>query len=120
MRDAWNILDFIIVLSSYISLIYESEESTLGSSVMSLRGLRTLRVLKPLRTFTRIKSLRVIITTILEAIPLLKYTILILIFYFVIFATAGLNLFMGLFKYQCVRIETGISDENMVCGYTSC
>ena len=87
---------------------------------MSLRGLRTLRVLKPLRTLTRIRSLKIIINTIIEAIPLLKYTILIVTFYFMIFATAGLNLFMGIFKMRCINIETGIPDETILCGSQVC
>lgn len=61
LRDGWNILDFIIVITSFMSKI--------GSSNSSISGLRALRVLRPLRTVSTVKALRVIIVTLFAAIP---------------------------------------------------
>ena len=47
LRDYWNILDFIIIVSGYIPLIF-------GNSSMNLSVLRALRVLRPLRTISSV------------------------------------------------------------------
>ena len=84
LRDAWNFLDFIIVSSSYIPLVLTS------SSGVNLTSLRSLRVLRPLRTISTVKSLRKILSGLFSAIPLLKDSIIVLLFFYVIFAIAGL------------------------------
>ena len=102
LRDPWNILDFVIVSLAYVQIILQPESSSLeslkiikkhdnsqGSSV-SLGGLRAFRVLRPLRTIQRIEGLKVLVTALLTAMPLLRDTIIILLFFFMIFAVAGL------------------------------
>lgn len=84
LRDAWNILDFIIVASSYIPYVLTS------SSGVNLTSLRSLRVLRPLRTISTVKSLRKILSGLFSAVPLLKDSIIVLLFFYVIFAIAGL------------------------------
>ena len=54
LRDTWNILDFIIVVSGYISLI-------LSGGGVNLSVLRSFRVIRPLRTISSIEGLRVIV-----------------------------------------------------------
>lgn len=45
LRDAWNILDFIIVLSGWAETVF---------STVNLSALRTLRILRPLRSISSI------------------------------------------------------------------
>ena len=47
LKDYWNILDFVIILSGYVTLIF-------SSSSLNLSVLRALRVLRPLRTISSI------------------------------------------------------------------
>ena len=54
LRDSWNILDFIIVVSGLISLTSDSE-------IGFFKVLRILRVLRPLRLITRVKGLKLVI-----------------------------------------------------------
>jgi len=65
-------------------------------------------VLRPLRAVTSIKGLQVLVIAVLKSIPLLKDTFLILTFFFLIFAIAGLQLLTGLTKQVCVHIDTGM------------
>lgn len=81
IRDAWNILDFIIVIIGYIS--------TFGSSSINISSLRVFRVLRPLRTVTKIEGLRLQVTALISALPLLLDTVIVLLFFFLIFAIAG-------------------------------
>ena len=118
LRDYWNILDFIIVVTAYIPLVFNS-----GS--VDLKALRSLRVLRPLRTISSVKSLRTVVTTILTAIPLLINALFILFFVLFIFSIAGLQLFAGLLKKRCFDPVTGkvFFDENgkdIVCGARDC
>ncbi len=84
LRDAWNIMDFVIVTTAYIPIIFSS-----GSGV-NLTSLRSLRVLRPLRTISTIKDLKMILAALFSAIPLLQDAIIILIFFYMIFAIGGL------------------------------
>ena len=87
MRDPWNDLDFVIVGSAWLT---EIQTLVGGSSNISLGALRAFRVLRPLKAVTSIKGLQVLVVAVLKSIPLLKDTFMILIFFFLIFAIAGL------------------------------
>lgn len=92
LRDSWNILDFTIVMSSYLQMMI--------SSGTNLNVLRSFRVLRPLRTISGIEGLRVIVTVLMKSISLLLDILIILMFFFIIFAIAGLNLWFGVLKYR--------------------
>ena len=64
LRDSWNILDFIIVLSAYLPLIINSES-------MNISVLRSFRVLRPLRAISSIKNLKILIKTLFDSFSLL-------------------------------------------------
>lgn len=54
LRDAWNWLDFLVVITGVI-------EIALGSKVGSVRSLRVLRVLRPLRSINSIPRMKKLI-----------------------------------------------------------
>ena len=113
LRDSWNLLDFIIVVSAYLQLII--------SSGANLSVLRSFRVLRPLRTISGIEGMRVIVTALMKAVTLLVDTAIILIFFFIIFAIAGLQLFGGVLRQHWVNTETGqVLDSIDVCGTVEC
>jgi hypothetical protein len=73
IKDSWNILDFVIVMSGYVTLIFESgpDESLEDISqpgnfdqsgpAVDLAGVRVFRVMRPLKTITSIKGLKVLV-----------------------------------------------------------
>ena len=83
LRDYWNILDFVIIIQMAAQLVIETNKMKLGV-------LRAFRVLRPLRTITSIEGLKLLVTALISALPLLRDTIIILIFFFLIFAIAAL------------------------------
>lgn len=99
LRDPWNVLDFVIVGSAWLT---EIQTLIGGTADNSLGALRAFRVLRPLKAVTSIKGLQVLVVAVLDSIPLLKDTFVILIFFFLIFAIAGLQLFSGLTKQTCI------------------
>lgn len=99
LRDPWNILDFVVVVSAYLQLLM--------SSGANLGVLRSFRVLRPLRTISGIEGLRVIVSALMKAVTLLVDTVIILLFFFIIFAIAGTQLWSGVLKKRCVNENTG-------------
>jgi len=116
LRDPWNILDFFIVVTSYLPLVL--------SSSINLRAFRALRVIRPLKTISSIDSLRIIVLTLLAAMKPLLETLFILFFLFLIFAIAGLQLFSGSLKKRCFSVEEGfplqIPDQNNILQQQYC
>ncbi|CAI2366067.1 unnamed protein product [Moneuplotes crassus] len=114
LRESWNILDFIIVISGYLPMF-------LSSNSTNLNVLRSFRVLRPLRTISGIEGLKILVSALLSAIPMLRDTILVLLFFFLIFAIAGLQLWSGVLKKRCIEIETGkVHLDNLICGAKKC
>lgn len=110
LRDAWNILDFTIIASGYVGML-------LSGSGVNLSVLRSFRVIRPLRTISSVQGLRVIVSSLINAVPLLRDSILVLFFFFMIFAIAGCQLFTGALKNRCFNEDTGIIDPDIpFCG----
>jgi hypothetical protein len=89
LRDGWNMLDFLIIFTGYLPYLLAAD----SSSSFSLNSLRALRILRPLRTISSVKALRQIIHALLDALPMLCETFAVLMFVFLIFGIAGLQLF---------------------------
>ena len=116
IRSSWNVLDFVIVVSS-LGAEFSPEPEGGEEGGFSLSIFRAFRVLRPLKTISSIRGLKVLMTALLSAIPLLVDTLIILLFFFIIFAIAGCNLLSGELKNRCVGIQTGQlhPDEEMLC-----
>lgn len=80
-KDGWNIFDFIIVAMAWIPT---------GGVFSSFRAFRILRTL---RLVTRLEKLRIIVQAIIESIPNVGWTTLLLLLIFYIFAIMGTTLF---------------------------
>jgi len=60
LRDNWNVMDCFIVLSSWFSMFYEGG---------NLGVLRTIRVMKVLRTLSSFPEMQKLVTVIFKIIP---------------------------------------------------
>ena len=130
LKDSWNILDFFIVVTSYSGVIQGGDEGAVENqeigeekddSKFSAAGLRVFRVLRPLKTISSIKGLKVLIQAMMAALPMLGETLMILMFFFIIFAIAGVQMFNGLLKNRCVAIQTGmVHPDDLMCPATEC
>jgi hypothetical protein len=119
LRDAWNILDFSIVLVSYTTKLSPAQDTSGDEAPgFSPASLRVFRVLRPLKAISSVKGLKVLMVALFSAMPLLRDTLMILLFFFVIFAIGGCQLVGGELKMRCYNIQTGKlhPDEEMLCG----
>jgi len=101
LRDPWNVLDFTIVSTGLLSLF-------MSGSKLNLSGMRSFRVLRPLKTITNIEGLKKLVVALLSSVSKLRDSFIVLYFFYLIFSIAGLQLFAGIFKKRCVSIETGV------------
>lgn len=92
LRQGWNCLDFIIVLSALFGL-----NPNATKSLKSLKTLRILRVLRPLKLASKNKGLKVAITALFKSLPAIGNLQLIIIFFLFLFGILHTTLFAGQF-----------------------
>lgn len=92
LTDAWNWLDFIVVITSLLNEI---------PSMRGVSGLRTFRLFRPLRSLTTMPSMRVLIGTLMESVAQLAGIMGLTIFFFLIFSILGVSLLNGSSHYRC-------------------
>ncbi|KRX07618.1 hypothetical protein PPERSA_11167 [Pseudocohnilembus persalinus] len=92
LRDGWNIIDFIVVITSIISFFPQ---------MYNLSAIRTTRILRPLRTINYIEKMRILIQSIIESLPDLGNVVIFLSFIVILFGILGLQLFAGVFENRC-------------------
>jgi voltage-dependent calcium channel L type alpha-1D len=99
LQDGWYVLDFFVVVTMWIGVIYSAasgEDAGGGSS--AARIIRALRPLKLLKSFEELKN---IMAAFSEAVPFLITVSSLLLFFFVLFGTMGVNLFGGALTRVC-------------------
>ena len=99
LKDGWNVMDFIVVVVSLVSLLPGA-----GSNASALR---VIRVLRPLRTLSVLPGMRTLIGTIIRSVPMIGNVLLFCIFFFTIFGIFGLNIFMGILRNRCFTEVAG-------------
>ena len=109
LKDGWNVMDFVVVFVSLVSLL-----PGMGGNVSALR---VIRVLRPLRSLSMFPGMRVLIGTMIRAVPMIANVMLLCVFFFTIFGIFGLQVFRGALRNRCFTIvpETSCAldhDEN--------
>ncbi|XP_041062088.1 voltage-dependent T-type calcium channel subunit alpha-1H-like [Carcharodon carcharias] len=94
LGDTWNRLDFFIVMAGML-------EYSLDGHNASLSAIRTVRVLRPLRAINRVPSMRILVTLLLDTLPMLGNVLLLCFFVFFIFGIVGVQLWAGLLRNRC-------------------
>jgi len=92
LRDSWNWLDFVVVISSLLTEI---------PAMRSVSGMRTFRLMRPLRTLTTMPSMKLLISTLMASVAQLGGVLVLAMFFFTIFAILGVSLWNGSINYRC-------------------
>lgn len=103
LRDSWNVLDFMIVVSGLITIYSDSD-------IGFFKVLRIMRVLRPLKLITRVKGLKLVVSTLLLAFPRIFNLQLVVLFFMYTFAILLTTLFSGkshhcLFDHLAMTID---------------
>jgi len=113
IRDPWNLLDFVVVVLGYLSLIPQ-----LGN----YSAIRALRVFRAFKTINAVPGLQIIVRALTECIKDMLDPMLLIVFCLIFFGIFGLQLYMGKLQQTCVCLPTNyteIFDANMSSYYTN-
>lgn len=97
IREPWNVLDFVIVCFGAATLMG-------GNAVRSFKALRVFRVFRPLRMLSRSPGLRLVLNSLIIAIPSAINVMVVCVLYMFIFAIMGVGFFKG--QMQWCDIDT--------------
>jgi len=102
LKDAWNWLDFIVVITSLLSIL---------PSFSNVSGIRTFRLFRPLRSLTSLGSMKLLIGTLLSSVYGLGEIMIFAFFFFLIFAIFGVSLWAGDIHYRCRITPTPVGGD---------
>ena len=112
IRNGWNVLDFIIVCSATISVIFSTID--LGF----IKSLRVMRVLRPLRLLAKHRGLKLAISALFNSLPNILNLLLIVMFFIFMLAILQTTLFAGQF-WHCDTEHLNLDDYMAVNGITT-
>ncbi|KAE9001800.1 Sodium channel protein type 5 subunit alpha [Phytophthora rubi] len=111
LRNSWNIIDGVIVISSLIMLVAES--SGQGKNLKSLRSLRGLRTFRPLRMISRRPGLKLVVNALFESIPEVINVLFVCMLFFLIFSIVAVNYLKGTFNSCSGEVFSALSDPQV-------
>ena len=116
-RDGWNWLDFVVIVTLIVT--YTDVKS------IDISLLRLVRLLKPSRRDRLVFGpFQLIISALFSALPLLLVAFSMLIFFYLFYAIAGLQIFSGSLKQRCIQNGTGLiylpDGNDYLCGNLLC
>jgi hypothetical protein len=116
IKDPWNVLDFVVVITAWISLDYWFLKLPFkgASGLSTLRTLRSLRALRPLRTIQRLPGMRLVVAVLFECAPVFINICFVVLFFFTVFAIMGVQFFKGQF-WSCTDGDVNRVDQCWGC-----
>ncbi|KAJ9470438.1 Voltage-dependent calcium channel type D subunit alpha-1 [Diplonema papillatum] len=103
LRDAWNILDFIIVLSGVAVFFLEV---VVGLTGPGLAGVRAFRLLRPLKAVQAFPAVRILVQSILASLPKLADVFVLYFFFLLIMGVIAVQQWKGTFRWHCVADDS--------------
>eukprot|EP01052_Picozoa_sp_SAG31_P015838 SAG31_NODE_1029_length_10253_cov_2.979515_2_plen_787_part_00 len=109
----WNWLDFVVVVTGYADFI-PGYDNKLGV-------FRTVRLLRPLRTISGIRGMRLLVATLLSEQTLggVASVCALLLFLITVFGIVGVNIFNGSLRQRCIAADT-LKVTEQICTGTAC
>eukprot|EP00930_Biecheleria_cincta_P047048 TRINITY_DN3254_c0_g2_i1.p1 TRINITY_DN3254_c0_g2~~TRINITY_DN3254_c0_g2_i1.p1 ORF type:complete len:2356 (-),score=376.43 TRINITY_DN3254_c0_g2_i1:34-6066(-) len=90
LRDPWNWVDFVVVVAGILSLW-----------IPAFSFLKSVRVIRPLRSLSAVPGIRHLFSTIILSLPGLKDVVLLALFLLVMFGVLGLQIWSGMLHRSC-------------------
>ena len=104
LRESWNQLDFFIVVTSIIDLIFD------GIDFPVIKILRLLRTLRPLRVISHNSGMKIVVAALIESVGHILNVLIVVLVVWLMFAILGVNLFGGKFQH-CTKDKYKIRSE---------
>eukprot|EP01062_Namystynia_karyoxenos_P079240 TRINITY_DN8319_c1_g3_i1.p1 TRINITY_DN8319_c1_g3~~TRINITY_DN8319_c1_g3_i1.p1 ORF type:complete len:2368 (+),score=863.33 TRINITY_DN8319_c1_g3_i1:64-7104(+) len=100
IRDEWNILDFLIVVTGDAALAMDLWFDFTGPG---LTGLRAFRLLRPLKAVQAFPAVRVLVQSILESLPKLMDVCVLYSFFLLVMGIVAVQQWKGQLRWRCVH-----------------
>ncbi|XP_057654899.1 muscle calcium channel subunit alpha-1 isoform X1 [Diorhabda carinulata] len=108
--DAWNVFDFIIVLGSFIDIVYQDVNP--GEKFrLSGNFFRLFRVMRLIKLLNRGEGIRTLLWTFLKSFQALPYVALLIVMLFFIYAVIGMQMF-GKIESNDLQSSSSITRNN--------
>jgi cell division protein FtsL len=99
--DRWFDVDCLVVVGSFVALIL-SFTGIAGDDAISFSGLRSFRLLKPIRSLRGISAARLIIGAITTAVEALSDVVLLLAMLLLLFGVGGVSQYNSRLRKRCI------------------
>ena len=109
LRDAWNWLDFLVVITGVLSFFPQINAN--------LFALRTFRLLRPLKSINALPNMKIFIITLINSLGDLGNIFFLTLFFFIIFGVTGLSIWSERSHYRC-RISNEIVNGTLILNST--
>nr|6NT3_A Chain A, Sodium channel protein type 9 subunit alpha, Sodium channel protein PaFPC1, chimeric construct [synthetic construct]6NT4_A Chain A, Sodium channel protein PaFPC1,Sodium channel protein type 9 subunit alpha,Sodium channel protein PaFPC1 [synthetic construct] len=109
----WYWLDFIVVVAYLLNFVL------MCAGIEALQTLRLLRVFRLFRPLSKVNGMQVVTSTLVEAVPHIFNVILVGIFFWLVFAIMGVQLFAGKF-YKCVDENSTVLSHEITMDRNDC
>ena len=93
LRQFWSILDLIVVIAGWVNMLTPAS--------MGLSALRAFRVLRPLRSISRIESVKILVETLALALPSAVNVTMMMIAFWYLLSLIGIQLWSGVLHRRC-------------------
>eukprot|EP01022_Parablepharisma_sp_SALTPOND_P016346 TRINITY_DN2382_c0_g1_i1.p1 TRINITY_DN2382_c0_g1~~TRINITY_DN2382_c0_g1_i1.p1 ORF type:complete len:1853 (+),score=104.69 TRINITY_DN2382_c0_g1_i1:61-5559(+) len=98
LRDIWNIIDFIIVVTSIVDICSPDIDLPM------IRIIRLFRTFRPLRFLSHNVHMKVTVNTLFRSLGALCNTLILILFIFTLFSIVGVSFFAGKFQYCTINV----------------
>ena len=109
LRDPWNWLDFIVVITGLLSFFPQINAN--------LFSLRTFRILRPLKSINALPNMKIFIITLINSLGDLGNIFFLTLFFFIIFGVTGLSIWSERLHYRC-RISNEVINGTLILNST--
>ena len=93
LREGWNVVDFIIVVAGLLDMALP------WVSIESVRVLRLIRTIRPLRFITHNPDLKVVVQALLHSMSAIVNVAIVVFFVWLMFAIFGVSVLGGKFQH---------------------
>lgn len=93
LREGWNFMDFIIVVASLLDMCLP------WLNIESVRVLRLIRTIRPLRFISHNQDLKVVVHALLHSLGAIVNVAIVVFFVWLMFAIFGVSVLGGRFQY---------------------
>lgn len=107
VRNYWHWLDVAVIAAGFLDFVYLGEGNRDNGSIAALRAARALR---PLRTVQFFPGLKMLVTTIVNSLPMVSSVVLLCVYLLILFGILGVDMFgaRGEESVQLRRLALGL------------